>query len=215
MVGVAAAPTARARDLIDVSGSRALSAAGRSSYLGAASAQLDAQFGQVSAPATEQVTLTARNARIPMSVRSELTGPAKVIVQLEGSNRLSFPNGGEVQATLTRGRNRIVVRVRAPTSGDSPLRMRVLSPDRRVQLAETRYTVRSTAVSGVGLVLTIGAFAFLVIWWARHWRSRRRRGRHASVGRHPTAAPTTGPEHDPNAPTDPTGVAAVGTDHDA
>ena len=149
-----------------------------------------------------------------MTVTSNLLGPAEVVIELEGSNRLSFPNGDEVDATLSTGRNRVAVRVRAPTSGDSPLRMRVLSPDRRVVLAETRYTVRSTAVSGVGLVLTIGAFGFLLLWWVRHWRSRRRHGRHASADRHPSAVTPPEPEHDPDAPTDPRGVTAVGSDRD-
>jgi hypothetical protein len=41
-------------------------------------------------------------------------------------------------------------------------------------------TVRSTAVSGIGYVLTIGAAGFLVAWWFRHWR-RTRRERQAAV----------------------------------
>jgi hypothetical protein len=46
--------------------------------------------------------------------------------------------------------------------------------------------VRSTAISGVGFLLSIGAGLFLAIWWARHWRSTRR-SRHlvpASATRH-------------------------------
>lgn len=214
IVGETAPPTHRARDLLDVSGARTLSPAARAAYVAGAADRLSTQFGRVSAPDTEQVTLTARNAQIPMTVTSGLLGPAEVIIELEGSNRLSFPNGDEVDATLTPGRNRVEVRVKAPTSGDSPLRMRVLSPDRRVVLAETRYTVRSTAVSGVGLVLTVGAFGFLLIWWVRHWRSRRRRGRHASADRHPSAVTPPEPEHDPEAPTEPRGVTAVGSDRD-
>ena len=36
-------------------------------------------------------------------------------------------------------------------------------------------TLRSTAVSGVGVVLSVGALAFLGLWWARNRRGRRRR----------------------------------------
>jgi len=46
--------------------------------------------------------------------------------------------------------------------------------------------VRSTAVSGVGLVLSIGAGLFLVVWWARHWHRTRRSARLIAAGSHPT-----------------------------
>ncbi|QXC59836.1 hypothetical protein KSP35_15825 [Aquihabitans sp. G128] len=51
-------------------------------------------------------------------------------------------------------------------------------------LAESRYRVRSTAVSGVGLLLTVGAGGFLALWWGRHWvRTRRKaQGRHGRSG---------------------------------
>ena len=41
----------------------------------------------------------------------------------------------------------------------------------------SRYTVRSTAVSGAGLVLSVGAGVFLIVWWARHWHRTRRSAR--------------------------------------
>jgi hypothetical protein len=59
-------------------------------------------------------------------------------------------------------------------SGDTPVQVTVRSPDGNVVLATSRYTVRVTAVSGVGVVLTSGAALFLVIWWVRHWRSSAR-----------------------------------------
>ena len=53
--------------------------------------------------------------------------------------------------------------------------------DGGVLLAEGRYTIRSTAVSGVGVVLTIGAAGFLALWWGRHLRRARRERREAAV----------------------------------
>ena len=40
-------------------------------------------------------------------------------------------------------------------------------------LAESQYTIRSSAVSGVGIVLTVGAAGFLALWWGRHWHRNR------------------------------------------
>jgi hypothetical protein len=42
-------------------------------------------------------------------------------------------------------------------------------------LAQSRLTVRSTAISGVGTALSIGALLFLLVWWANHLRGHRSR----------------------------------------
>jgi hypothetical protein len=63
----------------------------------------------------------------------------------------------------------------------------VSSRDGGLLVATSRVTVRSTAVAGIGYVLTVGAAAFLVVWWASHWR-RARRERREDV----TATPVAG-----------------------
>jgi hypothetical protein len=41
-------------------------------------------------------------------------------------------------------------------------------------IARTTFTVQSTALSGVGVLLSVGAGLFLVAWWTRHaWKARR------------------------------------------
>ena len=59
------------------------------------------------------------------------------------------------------------------------------SPDAQRSLATTRYTVRSTAVSGAGLVLSLGAGVFLITWWARHWHRTRRSAKLVAANGHP------------------------------
>ena len=59
-------------------------------------------------------------------------------------------------------------------SGTFPLNISVTTGDGKLALRAARYTVRSTVVSGVGVVLTIGAGLFLAIWWITHWRRSRR-----------------------------------------
>jgi hypothetical protein len=70
-------------------------------------------------------------------------------------------------------------------------------------VAVTRFTVRSTAVSGVGLALTIAAGLFLALWWARHFRNARRDKKlvgssHPVLRGQPAEDPTTdrGPQDD-------------------
>ena len=61
--------------------------------------------------------------------------------------------------------------VKTRASGAFPLNVDITSADGTLPVATTRYTVRSTAISGVGLVLSIGAGLFLLVWWARHFRT--------------------------------------------
>jgi hypothetical protein len=65
----------------------------------------------------------------------------------------------------------VEVRTRAP--GATPVQITVRTPDDAIVLAESRYTIRSTAVSGVGIVLTVGCRLVLAVWWGRHWHRSR------------------------------------------
>ncbi|HEY6533633.1 MAG TPA: hypothetical protein VIY72_15095, partial [Acidimicrobiales bacterium] len=59
-------------------------------------------------------------------------------------------------------------------SGAFPLDVTISSANGALPVATTEYTVRSTAISGIGLALSIGAGLFLLVWWARHFRTARR-----------------------------------------
>jgi hypothetical protein len=50
----------------------------------------------------------------------------------------------------------------------------VTSGDGSVVLDQSTFDVRSTAISGVGFALSIGAGLFLAVWWLRNWRNGRR-----------------------------------------
>ena len=55
------------------------------------------------------------------------------------------------------------------------------SPDGHLDLTTGTVDIRSTAVSGLGLVITIIAFVILGMWWARTILRVRRQHRAASV----------------------------------
>ena len=88
------------------------------------------------------------------------------------NDALEFPDGDRHDLDLVRENTTSQITVRAQSSGSFPLRLRIESPD-GLTLAESRFTVRSTAISGVGTALSIGAGLFLVFWWANHLRGRR------------------------------------------
>jgi hypothetical protein len=138
-------------------------------------------------PSGLTVTLTSRQADLPLSFNNRTGKPIRVQIRLE-SAKLRFPSGGAPEGAICSQASSAVTctldlpprnkTVRFPVetraSGTFPLRMTVTSEDGQLPLGSARYTVRSTVVSGVGVFLTIGAGLFLAIWWITHWRRSRR-----------------------------------------
>jgi hypothetical protein len=98
-----------------------------------------------------------------------------------------LPGGSTMPVTIDGPSVRLDIAVRTRASGAFPIQVEVTSPDGQLSLASTRYSVRSTAVSGLGLILSLGAGLFLVVWWARHWRGSRRSAKLVTSA-HPAAA---------------------------
>ncbi|MGE3618880.1 MAG: DUF6049 family protein [Acidimicrobiia bacterium] len=160
-----------------------LGARTRQAHLDVVLAESERLASTVELPEGGRVTLTARSGTVPLTLRRTTDHPVTVRVELE-SSRLEFPDGHDLTVVLDEEITRIDIAVRVFGSGAFPLDVSVTSPDGSLALDRTRFTVQSTAVSGVGLVLSIGAGAFLALWWAAHWRrarrSRRLVPRHAS-----------------------------------
>ena len=130
--------------------------------------------GVITTRASRSVTLTSRRASVPLSIENSSSRPVRVRVTL-ASQKLDFPKGSDQIIRLPPGNTTIQFEVEARASGTFPVLVSVGSPDGGLDLQRARYTVRSSGVSGVGLVLTIGAGLFLAAWWLTHWRRSRRR----------------------------------------
>jgi hypothetical protein len=167
----------------------------RRAYVERVDAALGSVSGAVTLPDEFRITLTSRSSSIPVTLTNLSDQELSVRVELD-SNQLEFPEGDVLTPQLVPGTTRIDVPVRARTSGAFTLDVTVTSPDGTIVLDTSTFDVRSTAISGVGLVLSIGAGLFLAIWWARHWRSSRR-SRHlvpaSSGGTYESAGGDTAP----------------------
>ena len=146
----------------------------RRAYVAGFERQLSDQLDRIRTPEDRSITLTARRGRIPVTVQSSVPYPVHVVVRVE-SDQLRFPRGATRRLALTRPNTVALFTVQARTSGAFPMRVRLESPDGNLLLSSSRFTVRSTAASGVGVILSIGAGWFLLVWWARHALARRRR----------------------------------------
>lgn len=153
----------------------------RDAHLDAFDEAIDAQLDAIHIPRSRSITLTAREGDVPVTIRSDLDYPARVVIQLT-SDKLEFPGGPRLELDLDRRNTTRRFQVRARTSGSFPLKIEVVSPRGGMTVAESRFTVRSTAASGVGIGISVGALLFLVLWWFRHG-VRNRRARRAEPAR--------------------------------
>jgi len=143
-------------------------------YLDGVNATIDGVAARVHAPAGRTVTLTARRASIPISIINANPRPLAVRIRLV-SDKLLFPHGSGRDLTLPPHATTMRFAVETRTSGAFPLTITITSPDGSLVVTSSQLTVRSTAVSGMGVFLAGGAGAFLFLWWGWHLRTRGRR----------------------------------------
>ena len=137
---------------------------------------VNAQFGQLAVESDQTVTLTAHSGRVPVTIVSTAPYPVTATLMLS-SDKLLFPNGqtqwSKSIVLQPRISNVVDVQVQTRSSGVFRLDVTLHAPAGPVRLAAGELTVRSTSSSVVGVVLTIGAVAVLVVWWFRTSRRRR------------------------------------------
>lgn len=175
------------------SGDRFLSEDARGAVLASTGIAVASVTAEIVMTPEQIVTLTSRSGKVPLNIENRLQVPARVHVSLR-SAKLDFPDGAEFDQVLAPGTTtRIDARVTTRASGAFPLEVIVTSADTVTPVTRARFTVRSTAISGIGLIISIGAGLFLLLWWLRHYRTARRASRlmesdrsSASAGSSPT-----------------------------
>ena len=157
----------------------------QNAYVTDAGARITGDLHKISVPKPRSLTVTARDASLPLRFTNELPRDAHVRLHLR-SPRLEFETGQVKVLTLKPGTTRIDVPVRVQASGQFLLTVELRSADDSLVIATGRQSVRSTAFSGVGLILSGGALLVLVVWWIRTLRAK---GAERSEGQHPGAEP--------------------------
>jgi hypothetical protein len=173
------------RDSILLSETAGLSSSTRNRYAGAPAHVLSQIAGSISF-GRSAITLTSQHAKVPITLFSNASGAVHGVLELS-SSALGFPAGASLPLTLTHKDNPNFIRVTARSSGDFHLSASFVSPDHHATLVRTIFTVRSTAVSGVAIGISLGALAVLGIWWVRSVARHRRRTR-AQRAAHSAAA---------------------------
>lgn len=137
---------------------------------------LSDQLHLVSFTTKSSYTLTARTGDIPITIESRAKYTVVGTLVVSGA-KFIFPgraSEAKYKMVLDHAVNPWRVGVEARSSGDLPLHVAFTSPSGRLVVATGGFTVRSTATSLVGVLLTVLALAVLLAWWVRTWRRRRR-----------------------------------------
>jgi hypothetical protein len=154
-----------------------LTQADRSSRLVELASEMDVLLDGIDLPERRAITLPARDGTIPITLTNTSGRAARVAVLLE-SDKLLFVNGPRMEIALPEGTTTLEIEVQARASGAFPLAISLESPHGDIELGSAQYTVRSTAVSGLGLAISAAAIVVLGVWWVR--TSRRARSEHAA-----------------------------------
>jgi hypothetical protein len=155
-----------------------LSTAGQSAGVATFGRSLGAQLAQITFSTGRTITLTARTGSIPITIFS--TAPYIVVGRLTvSSDKFQFPQGSSRQLTINHATTPVRIQVEARTSGDLPIEVQLDATGGSLVIAQGQLTVRSTATSVVGIVLTAAALVVLLAWWGRTWRAGRRKKRAA------------------------------------
>ncbi len=135
-------------------------------------ATLNEGLGVIDLHKGQPVTLAARSAPIPVVVESSADGPRKVMLRLQSDKVRSIDDARIIE--IPPGTTSIDVELEARSLGVSPLEVSMWTPDGSTMLASTQFEIRSTAIPGLGLLVTGGAVLLLASWWVLDARARRR-----------------------------------------
>ena len=210
--------------LNDESLATGLSASERAALHAAVEGGLAGNLAQIELPRPREVILTSEDTTIPLRFTNGLPVEVRMVLRAR-SPRLDIGMDGTTEIVIVPGDDIVVdVPVTVRASGQTLLRLTLESPDGSIPIGSVDVPVRSTAISGVGAALSIISVLFLVGWWFRTHRRKRREERdgdeHGSVqgsvgvgtgaGPAPTSPTTTAvPTATPRARPDEAGTVAI------
>ncbi len=182
MVAPAEAPISPLRTLLLVAASSELDTEARTRYTTRVFDAVATGISGFEVLDASRITLATRGADVPITLRNAQSLPITVDFRVS-SDKLRFPDGEQQQLVLEPGLTELIIPVETAATGDTRITVTLTSPDGRLDLTTGAVDIRSTAVSGLGLVISVVAFMILGMWWLRTILRVRRQHRAASVAR--------------------------------
>jgi hypothetical protein len=135
--------------------------------------EAEAQLDNITIGGRAQITLTSERQPIPLVLFNDNPYPVTVEVSLSSTD-LDFDTPPRLSRRIEEGNYPLEVEATALSSGQFPLTVRLYPPGGSVVIDETEIAVRSTQFNKIALGLTIGALAFLFLFYALRALRRRR-----------------------------------------
>jgi Family of unknown function (DUF6049) len=157
-------------------------------------AEANARIGTIRLSPNDVVTLTGRRQNVPIPIINDSGQPTTVVLEVLSDNVSldgsiadpSHPGQLLIKRTIVIEsrihQEEVQVTTRGP--GSFSMLLRLTTPS-GLPLTNVRYTLRSTAVGGLGKILTIGALLVLGAWWIRSTVTTRRQ---RALLRHPATS---------------------------
>jgi hypothetical protein len=160
-------------DLLLMSEASTMPAGTRDAYLATIDQRAQRLSDLFSLPFGRTITVTSLQAKIPISIISNARVPLLAELSVTSPD-LGFPHGHTFAVKLYPRTNIVTIDLTARDSGDFPL-MVTLAARTGFVVQHGDITIRSTAISGVAVALSVGAAVFLVLWWLRSILSKQRK----------------------------------------
>ena len=133
---------------------------------------------------SDRITLTDRRTDLPLTIVNNLPLPINVELLLS-AEKLRFPEGDRLTLTLRPGERNLTIPVETLASGDARVTATLVSPGGFFELGSGTVDIRSTAISGLGLLISVVALVVLGAWWIRTILRVRRNRAAATVAAEP------------------------------
>lgn len=140
-------------------------------YVEDSRAEATGEMGKVSIGVPSQTTFTSRTGSLDISLFNETGYPIEARVVLRALDMKFDP--AVIDQTFEPGTERLTVEAEAQTSGTFPIEVKVETADGYV-VTEQEVQVRSTEFNVVALAITIGAVAFLILFYTVKVMRKRR-----------------------------------------
>jgi hypothetical protein len=145
-------------------------------FLNSSQATISQISSKLSLAANKSFTVTSRNVKLPIAISSQLKVPFKGVLVIK-SDRLSFPNGNTVPVVVSVPNTTLSIPIHVETLGIYLISAKLFTTNGKLVVAHTSIEIRSTAFSLVSIILTLGAFLILALWWIQSFRKGHRRNR--------------------------------------
>jgi hypothetical protein len=144
-------------------------------FLDAPEKQLATISRSLSFLGSKHFTLTAATGKLPITIQQSANmGPINVLIHLESSTLVVLQGGSDSEKLQADATTLTDAQVQIEGSGVSTLTVNVLSPTGGQVLLSGEFQIRSTAISGVAIAISVLSLVILAAWWIRSARRKHR-----------------------------------------